>query len=169
MPHLFRLTALALAVTLLGSTAALAAPAATPATASDSAPLPLDDLRTFAEVMDRILPVEDEEVSAFAKRAFEKQGMKILTSATVSNLKKGATLAFAHGFSIHYNQVVPRADLDVIMIAPKAPGHTVRREYVAGLPREPGSGSNKSWASSHSASVRALRLFWSEQADGEHL
>lgn len=36
------------------------------------------------------------------------------------NLKKGATLAFAHGFSIHYNQVVPRADLDVIMIAPKA-------------------------------------------------
>ena len=37
------------------------------------------------------------------------------------NLKKGATLAFAHGFSIHYNQVVPRADLDVIMIAPKAP------------------------------------------------
>jgi len=37
------------------------------------------------------------------------------------NLKQGATLAFAHGFAIHYNQVVPRADLDVIMIAPKAP------------------------------------------------
>jgi ketol-acid reductoisomerase len=48
------------------------------------------------------------------------------------NLKKGATLAFAHGFSIHYNQIVPRADLDVIMIAPKAPGHTVRSEYVKG-------------------------------------
>ncbi|MDT8441232.1 MAG: ketol-acid reductoisomerase [Desulfuromonadales bacterium] len=48
------------------------------------------------------------------------------------NLKKGATLAFAHGFSIHYNQVVPRADLDVIMIAPKAPGHTVRSEFVRG-------------------------------------
>jgi ketol-acid reductoisomerase len=48
------------------------------------------------------------------------------------NLKKGATLAFAHGFSIHYNQVVPRADLDVIMIAPKAPGHTVRSEFVKG-------------------------------------
>ncbi len=45
---------------------------------------------TVAEVMDRVLPVEDAEVSAFAKRAFEKQGMKILTSATVSNLKKGA-------------------------------------------------------------------------------
>lgn len=48
------------------------------------------------------------------------------------NLKKGATLAFAHGFAIHYNQIVPRADLDIIMIAPKAPGHTVRSEFVKG-------------------------------------
>jgi len=48
------------------------------------------------------------------------------------NLKQGATLAFAHGFAIHYNQVVPRADLDVVMIAPKAPGHTVRSEFVRG-------------------------------------
>ncbi len=45
---------------------------------------------TVCEVLDRILPVEDAEVSAFAKKAFEKQGMKILTGATVSNLKKGA-------------------------------------------------------------------------------
>ena len=48
------------------------------------------------------------------------------------NIKTGAALAFAHGFSIHYNQVVPRADLDVIMIAPKAPGHTVRSEFIKG-------------------------------------
>ena len=48
------------------------------------------------------------------------------------NLKQGATLAFAHGFAMHYNQIVPRADLDVIMIAPKAPGHTVRSEFVKG-------------------------------------
>jgi ketol-acid reductoisomerase len=48
------------------------------------------------------------------------------------NLKKGATLAFAHGFNIHYNQIVPRADLDVIMVAPKGPGHTVRSEYLKG-------------------------------------
>ena len=48
------------------------------------------------------------------------------------NLKQGATPAFAHGFAIHYNQIVPRADLDVIMIAPKAPGHTVRSEFVKG-------------------------------------
>ena len=48
------------------------------------------------------------------------------------NIKKGATLAFAHGFNIHYDQIVPRSDLDVVMIAPKAPGHTVRATYVQG-------------------------------------
>ncbi len=48
------------------------------------------------------------------------------------NIKKGATLAFAHGFNIHYNQIVPRADLDVIMVAPKGPGHTVRSTYLQG-------------------------------------
>jgi ketol-acid reductoisomerase len=48
------------------------------------------------------------------------------------NMKKGAALAFAHGFNVHYNQVVPRADVDVIMVAPKGPGHTVRSEYLRG-------------------------------------
>jgi ketol-acid reductoisomerase len=48
------------------------------------------------------------------------------------NIRKGGVLAFAHGFAIHYNQVVPRKDLDVIMVAPKAPGHTVRSEFVKG-------------------------------------
>ncbi len=48
------------------------------------------------------------------------------------NIKEGAALAFAHGFNIHYNQIVPRADLDVIMVAPKGPGHTVRSTYVQG-------------------------------------
>ncbi|MGD2116758.1 MAG: ketol-acid reductoisomerase [Chromatiales bacterium] len=48
------------------------------------------------------------------------------------NLKQGAVLAFAHGFAIHYNQIVPREDLDVIMVAPKAPGHTVRSEFEKG-------------------------------------
>ena len=57
---------------------------------------------------------------------------KLYRDEVEPNLKKGATLAFAHGFSIHYNQIVPRADLDVIMIAPKAPGHTERSEYVKG-------------------------------------
>ena len=47
-------------------------------------------------------------------------------------IKQGAALAFAHGFNVHYGQVAPRADLDVIMIAPKAPGHTVRQTYTQG-------------------------------------
>src|SRR5213596_2030968 len=48
------------------------------------------------------------------------------------NIKKGASLAFAHGFNIHYGLIQPRADLDVVMVAPKAPGHTVRSTYAAG-------------------------------------
>ena len=48
------------------------------------------------------------------------------------NIKKGAALAFAHGFNIHYGQIQPRADLDVLMVAPKAPGHTVRATYAQG-------------------------------------
>ena len=49
-----------------------------------------------------------------------------------ANIKVGAALAFAHGFNVHYGQVVPREDIDVVMIAPKAPGHTVRGTYSQG-------------------------------------
>jgi ketol-acid reductoisomerase len=48
------------------------------------------------------------------------------------NMKQGATLAFAHGLNVHFGLIEPRADLDVIMIAPKGPGHTVRSEYQRG-------------------------------------
>jgi len=48
------------------------------------------------------------------------------------HIKKGASIAFAHGFNIHYGFVQPRADLDVWMVAPKAPGHTVRSTYAGG-------------------------------------
>ena len=48
------------------------------------------------------------------------------------NIKNGATLAFAHGFNIHFKQIIPRNDLDVIMVAPKGPGHLVRATYVSG-------------------------------------
>ena len=57
---------------------------------------------------------------------------QIYEAEVAPNLKKGAALAFAHGFNIHYNQIVPRQDMDVIMIAPKGPGHTVRSEYLKG-------------------------------------
>jgi ketol-acid reductoisomerase len=49
-----------------------------------------------------------------------------------ANIKEGAALGFAHGFNIHYEQIQPRADLDVLMIAPKGPGHLVRSTYVSG-------------------------------------
>jgi ketol-acid reductoisomerase len=49
-----------------------------------------------------------------------------------AHMKEGATLAFAHGLNVHFGLIEPRADLDVVMIAPKGPGHTVRSEYVKG-------------------------------------
>ena len=56
----------------------------------------------------------------------------VYTNEVEPNLVKGATLAFAHGFNVHYGQVKPRSDVDVIMVAPKAPGHTVRSTYKGG-------------------------------------
>ena len=57
---------------------------------------------------------------------------KIYEESIAPNLTKGKALAFAHGFNIHYGQIVPPEDVDVIMIAPKGPGHTVRSEYLEG-------------------------------------
>lgn len=64
--------------------------------------------------------VNDEKQSALYKKDIEP------------NLKSGAALAFAHGFNIHFNQIIPKSDVDVIMIAPKGPGHTVRSQYQEG-------------------------------------
>ena len=71
-----------------------------------------------ADVVMMLLP--DEQIAAVYKNDVEP------------NMKQGASLAFAHGFNVHYGQVVPRADLDVWMVAPKAPGHTVRSTYTQG-------------------------------------
>ncbi len=67
-----------------------------------------------------MLLIPDEKMAAVYKSEVEP------------NLKKAATLAFAHGFNVHYGQVSPRDDLDVIMIAPKGPGHLVRSTYLQG-------------------------------------
>ncbi|MGR4000731.1 MAG: ketol-acid reductoisomerase [Alphaproteobacteria bacterium] len=56
----------------------------------------------------------------------------IYQNQLVKHLKKGAAIAFAHGFSIHFKLIEPRPDLDVFMVAPKGPGHTVRSEYQRG-------------------------------------
>ncbi len=57
---------------------------------------------------------------------------KQLYKDVIGNLKIGATLLFAHGFNIHFKQIKPRRDLDVVLIAPKGPGDLVRRQYVQG-------------------------------------
>ncbi|MCD6353399.1 MAG: ketol-acid reductoisomerase [Proteobacteria bacterium] len=56
----------------------------------------------------------------------------IYRSHIVSQMSRGKTLLFSHGFNIHFNQIVPPKDVDVIMVAPKGPGHLVRREYERG-------------------------------------
>ncbi len=61
----------------------------------------------------------------------EKQA-QLYRSCIAPNLKNGSTLAFAHGFNIHYGQIVPPEGVDVIMIAPKGPGHTVRSQFQEG-------------------------------------
>lgn len=65
----------------------------------------------------------------------EKQ-KKLYDESIKAALKPGKTLAFAHGFNIHFGQIVPSADINVVMIAPKGPGHTVREQYKngAGVP-----------------------------------
>ena len=71
-----------------------------------------------ADVVMMLLP--DEQIATVYKSDVEP------------HIRQGASLAFAHGFNVHYGQVVPRADLDVWMVAPKAPGHTVRSTYTQG-------------------------------------
>ncbi|MXS79948.1 ketol-acid reductoisomerase [Nitrosomonas eutropha] len=62
----------------------------------------------------------------------DEQMASIYQTEVEPALKKNATLAFAHGFNIHYGQIIPREDLDIIMIAPKGPGHLVRSTYTQG-------------------------------------
>ncbi len=57
---------------------------------------------------------------------------KVYNEAIAAEMKAGKTLLFAHGFNIHYGQIVPPADVDVIMVAPKGPGHLVRRVFSEG-------------------------------------
>jgi ketol-acid reductoisomerase len=58
---------------------------------------------------------------------------KVYKEQIEPNLKKGAALMFSHGFNIHFGQIVPSKDIDVLMVAPKSPGHLVRRTYVEGF------------------------------------
>jgi ketol-acid reductoisomerase len=85
---------------------------------------------------------------------------EIYTNEIAPNLKDGATIAFGHGFNIHYGRIVPAENINVTMIAPKAPGHTVRSEFVKGggipdliaIHQDP-SGNTKELALSYASAI----------------
>jgi ketol-acid reductoisomerase len=93
----------------------------------------------------------------------EKQAA-LYTESIAEGLTEGNTLAFAHGFNIHFGQIVPPPFVDVVMIAPKGPGHTVRSEYQrgAGVPcliavEQDASGRAKETALAYAAGIGAAR------------
>jgi len=81
-----------------------------------------------------VKPIADAIVDADVVMilAPDEHQAKLYRDVVEPNIKQGAALAFAHGFNIHFEQIEPRADLDVIMIAPKGPGHLVRSTYTQG-------------------------------------
>ncbi|MGH8727663.1 MAG: ketol-acid reductoisomerase [Burkholderiales bacterium] len=110
----------------------------------------VDDAVKGADVVTILLP--DEHHAEVYRKEIEP------------NIKKGAALAFAHGFNIHFGQIEPRDDLDVIMIAPKGPGHLVRSTYTqgGGVPaliaiHQDASGRARDVALSYAAAIGATR------------
>lgn len=96
-----------------------------------------EDSASVAKAMDSGLNVKSvEQATAWADLVMilapDEFQAKIYTNNIEPHLQQGATLAFAHGLNIHFEMIKPRVDLNVIMIAPKAPGHTVRSEFVKG-------------------------------------
>jgi len=85
---------------------------------------------------------------------------QIYKNEIAPNLKSGATIAFGHGFNIHYGRIKPASDINVMMVAPKAPGHTVRSEFVKGggipdliaVEQDP-SGETKALALSYASAI----------------
>lgn len=88
---------------------------------AEAAGLKVVGIEEAAEAGDIVMILTPDELQA-----------KIYKEQVEKHMKPGNVLAFAHGFNIHFNQIVPSKDLDVIMIAPKGPGHTVRSQYVEG-------------------------------------
>lgn len=88
---------------------------------AQAAGLKVLDTAEAAKIADFIMILTPDQVQAdIFKESIEK------------NLEEGNVLLFAHGFNIHFNQIVPPANIDVVMVAPKGPGHTVRSQYVEG-------------------------------------
>ncbi|MBP2000490.1 ketol-acid reductoisomerase [Paenibacillus shirakamiensis] len=81
--------------------------------------LPVAEATRRADVVQILMPDETQA--------------SVYNSEIAPNLKKGATLLFAHGFNVHFGQIVPAPDNDVLLVAPKSPGHMVRRTYAEGF------------------------------------
>lgn len=120
---------------------------------AEAAGLKVMDIEAAAEAGDIVMVLTPDELQAqIYKEQIEK------------HLKEGNVLAFAHGFNIHFNQITPPENVDVIMIAPKGPGHTVRSQYVEGkgVPSliavyQDASGKAKNYALAYASGIGAGR------------
>ncbi|WP_302826296.1 ketol-acid reductoisomerase [Anaerofustis stercorihominis] len=120
---------------------------------AEEAGLKVMDIEAAAEAGDLVMMLVPDELAA-----------DIYKTQVAKHMKEGNVLMFAHGFNIHYNQIVPAKDIDVIMVAPKGPGHTVRSQYVEGrgVPSliavyQDASGKAKDYALAYAAGIGAGR------------
>lgn len=120
---------------------------------AEEAGLTVMDIADAAKAGDFVVMLTPDELAA-----------DIYKASIAANLKEGNVLVFAHGFNIHFNQIVPPAGVDVIMIAPKGPGHTVRRQYIdgKGVPcliavSQNASGKAKEYALAYASGIGAGR------------
>ena len=120
---------------------------------AEAAGLKVLDIEAAAEAGDIVMMLVPDELAA-----------NIYKTQVAQHMKEGNVLAFAHGFNIHYNQIKPSADIDVIMIAPKGPGHTVRTQYLEGrgVPsliavHQDASGKAKDYALAYASGIGAGR------------
>ena len=120
---------------------------------AEAAGLKVLDIEEAAEAGDIVMILMPDEIQA-----------KVYREQIEKHMKEGDVLCFAHGFNIHFNQIQPAEYLDVIMIAPKGPGHTVRSQYVEGkgVPsliaiHQDASGKAKDYALAYASGIGAGR------------
>ena len=120
---------------------------------AETAGLKVLDIEDAAEAGDIVMLLAPDEIQA-----------KLYNEKIAPHMKEGNILAFAHGFNIHFNQIIPAEYLDVIMIAPKGPGHTVRSQYLEGrgVPSliavyQDASGKAKDYALAYASGIGAGR------------
>ena len=120
---------------------------------AEAAGLQVMGIEEAAEAGDFVMMLTPDELQA-----------KIYKEQVEKHMKEGDVLMFAHGFNIHYQQIQPQKDIDVIMVAPKGPGHTVRSQYVEGkgVPSliavyQDASGKAKDYALAYASGIGAGR------------